>query len=366
MFLYEDIMNHQMAFAHGGEYTDYNQIKLDFSVNTNPLGMPGNLSYALTTNVDVLEKYPDRRSRELCLAISEKRGVPSDNIFVGNGASEVISLLAKVLAPKNALIIEPTFSGYERALLSNGSKVSYYELTRENEYTLTQDFIAFLEKAKCGAIFACSPNNPTGHIIDLALVEEIAEICEKKKIFFILDECFMGFVENSDSRSCQKLLADHPHLILLDAFTKLYCIPGIRLGYCISSNNELIKALYDAQPEWSVSTYAQLAGKEALSEERYVKRTVELVSTERDYLIKELRLLGFEVYDSQANFILFNVASTLKKNRNLQEYLAKKHHILIRSCDNFKGLTEGDYRIAVKLHDENELLIEALKSFLSL
>lgn len=359
-------MNHQMAFTHGGEYTDYNQIKLDFSVNTNPLGMPGNLSYALTTNVDALEKYPDRRSEELCHAISKKRGVPIDNIFIGNGASEVISLLAKVLAPKNALIIEPTFSGYERALLSNGSKISYYELTRENGYALTQDFIAFLEKAKCGAIFACSPNNPTGQVIEPALIKEIADVCEKKKIFFILDECFMGFVENSDHYSCQSLLADHPHLILLDAFTKLYSIPGIRLGYCISSNKDLVKALYDVQPEWSVSTYAQLAGKEALSEERYVKRTVELVSTERDYLIKELRLLGFEVYDSQANFILFNVASTLKKNRNLQEYLAKKHHILIRSCDNFKGLTEGDYRIAVKLHDENELLIEALKSFLSL
>ncbi len=359
-------MNHQMAFAHGGEHTDYNQIKHDFSVNTKPRGMPGNLSYALTTNVDTLEKYPDRRSEELCHAISKKRGVSIDNIFIGNGASEVISLLAKVLAPKNALIIEPTFSGYERALLSNGSKVSYYELSRKNGYMLTQDFIAFLEKAKCGVVFACSPNNPTGQVIEPALVKEIADICDKKKIFFILDECFMGFVENSDHYSCQSLLADHPHLILLDAFTKLYSIPGIRLGYCISSNKDLVKDLYDVQPEWSVSTYAQLAGKEALSEERYVKRTVELVSTERDYLIKELRHLGFEVYDSQANFILFNIPSELEKDRDLQEYLAKEHHILIRSCSNFNGLTEGDYRIAVKLHDENELLIEALKSFLSL
>ncbi len=176
-------MNQPTSFVHGGEYSDYNQIKLDFSVNTNPLGIPGNLSYALTTNVDMLEKYPDRRSRELCLAISEKRGVPSDNIFVGNGASEVISMLSKVIAPREALIIEPTFSGYERALLSNGSKVSYYELSRENGYALTQDFIAFLEKAKCGVVFACSPNNPTGRVIEPVLVKEIADVCEKKKIF---------------------------------------------------------------------------------------------------------------------------------------------------------------------------------------
>lgn len=358
-------MNQPTSFVHGGEYSDYNQIKLDFSVNTNPLGIPGNLSYALTTNVDVLEKYPDRRSRELCLAISEKRGVPSDNIFVGNGASEVISMLAKVIAPREALIIEPTFSGYERALLSNSANISYYALSRDNGYTLTPDFISFLDRSKCEILFACSPNNPTGRIIDLALVKEIAEICEKKKIFFILDECFMGFVENSDSRSCQELLADHPHLILLDAFTKLYCIPGIRLGYCISSNNELIKALYDAQPEWSVSTYAQLAGKEALLEDKYVKRTTELVSTERFFLIKELRLLGFEVYDSMANFIMFNVPARLGQSRDLQEFLAKKYHILIRSCSNFKGLAQNDYRIAVKLHDENELLIDAIKDYLS-
>ena len=358
-------MNHQMAFAHGGEYTDYNQIKLDFSVNTNPLGMPGNLSYALTTNVDALEKYPDRRSEELCHAISKKRGVPIDNIFIGNGASEVISLLAKVLVPKNALIIEPTFSGYERALLSSGANVSHYQLSEESGYALTGEFISSLEKSKCEVLFACSPNNPTGRIIEPALVKEIADLCEKKKIFFILDECFMGFVENSDHYSCQSLLADHPHLILLDAFTKLYSIPGIRLGYCISSNNELIKALYDAQPEWSVSTYAQLAGKEALLEDKYVDKTIKLVSTERAFLIKELRLLGFETYESQANFILFNVPSHIGKGRDLQEFLAKDHHILIRSCDNFIGLSKDYYRIAIKLHDKNQALIEALKSFLS-
>ncbi len=362
-------MNKNDFIVHGGEYDNYNNIKLDFSVNINPLGMPGDVCYALTTHVRQLEKYPDRNCTALKKAIVSSHGsffpnITADNIFIGNGASEVISLLANAISPKRALIVEPTFSGYERALTGFGCKVEHYMLQRNNSFKLEESFLSYLTNENIDVLFICSPNNPTGQVIPSDLLHKIADICEDSGTYLVVDQCFMGFVADKSTNKSEyiEMINDHPHMIIIDAFTKIYAMPGIRLGYCISSALYLLNKMLELQPEWSISTYAQIAGCIALEQEDYLQKTINIITSERAYLTNELSVLGFTVYPSDANFILFNVPSDSKARIMLRERLAKEYSILIRSCDNFRGLNFGDYRIAVKCHDDNITLINALKN----
>ena len=384
--------------VHGGEYeiNEYGKdsIKLDFSVNLNPLGISASID-ALFKDGDALSEmsshYPSLDHSDLISLLAEKRNVPKDWILTGNGASEIISLIAEIATLHDqvtqnpstpgrpcakALIIEPTFSGYERALSARGIKILRYELNEAGAFALTEDIIGHIEENPVDMVFACSPNNPTGRVIEPGLLKKLADKCKELNTILVIDECFMGFTKGNEnansldsvkdanprgcnSRSAADLLRGNDHIILIDAFTKLYSMPGIRLGYCICSNTALIKKMQDLTPEWNISAIAEAAGIAALSEDDYVQRAQELIEKERAFLTKELTNLGFTVYPSDANFILVKLPYGIN-SVSFYERMIKDHGILLRNCSNFHGLDESFYRIAVKNHDDNEALLESL------
>ena len=359
------------TYEHGGIYDKSYKIKHDFSVNVNPLGMPERIRTALTENVSLLEKYPNAADCALLAKISSKYNIPEEYFFMGNGASEVITLLAQAILPRTAMVPVPTFSGYRKALSSRNCYVREYELRSDNNFMLTEDFITSVKREReVDAIFICNPNNPTGSLISHEMIDRLATFCEDSGIYLVIDECFMGFVPPEKKTSAVHLIKDHPHLIMLTAITKLYCLPGIRLGCCISSSQRIISYLNSLKPEWNVSSYALLAGEAAISESEYVKETIDLIATEREFLTKELRALGFTVFDSDANFLLtrlplsiLNSPSAITQCRSFVERLAKDHGILIRHCENFSGLDHSYFRIAVRDHAANLELLNALKEY---
>lgn len=142
--------------------------------------------------------------------------------------------------------------------------------------------------------------------------------------------------------------------MILKAFTKMYAMAGLRLGYCICSNVELLSKMCEVSQSWAVSIPAQAAGLAALKEQEFVQKTVEIVQKEKKYIISELKKLGVVCYDSCANFVFF------KSEKALYENLLEKG-ILIRNCYNYVGLHYGYYRVAVKNHSQNEMLIQAIK-----
>jgi threonine-phosphate decarboxylase len=340
-------------FEHGGDIYGNPQVVLDFSVNINPLGMPDEVRRALVSHVDDCIHYPDPQCRELRAAIALHENVPEDMILCGNGAADLIYRLCFALNPRKALVCAPTFSEYERALEQVGCHVAHHVLKVENQFTLTADIVDRLAP-DIDVIFLCNPNNPTGRLIQDDLLERVLRRACQNSTKIVVDECFLDFTEGI---STKRYLNEIPGLIVLKAFTKIYAMAGLRLGYLLCSNEELLNKVNAATQCWSVSVPAQIAGVAALSCDGWQDRICRIVTDERSYLSECLGKLGITVYASDANFLL------LQSKLPLYEPLLNRG-ILIRPCENFRGLDASYYRIGIKTRHENIRLLQTLGEIL--
>ncbi|MEG1044248.1 MAG: histidinol-phosphate transaminase [Oscillospiraceae bacterium] len=346
---------------HGGDI--YSQIGkhdriIDFSANINPLGIPQKVKEALHNAVDMVESYPDPLCRELTKSLAKKENISEDYFVMGNGAADLIYRFVIAAKPKKALILAPTFSEYELALKTVECEVEYFRLKESTDFSITEEILDCITK-EIDVIFICNPNNPTGIIADTKIMIQILDKCKINGSILVVDECFNDFLDDGHSHTLKNELENHKNLFILRAFTKIYAIPGVRLGFGMSSNADLIDKINDVGQAWSVSVFAQEAGIAALSEDNYISETLNYVKNEREYLKKSLRNMGFTVFNSSANYIFF------KNNFNVEiKSELEKYGILIRSCDNYVGLSKNYYRIAVKTKGDNEILIETLGKIL--
>ena len=340
--------------VHGGDIYS-KAYRLDFSTNINPFGMPESLKQAAIKGIDASIHYPDVQCRELINAIAKKEEIPSDWIICGNGAAELLFSLVSAKKPQKALLVSPGFAEYEQALNTVNCDIRYYELSKERGFLLGEEYLESLQQ-DLDIVFLCNPNNPTGLLIPTELLKKIVDICKEKQIFLVLDECFLEFVSDELMNPQKKILKEMPNLFILKAFTKMYGMPGLRLGYGLCSDIPLLEQMHQMTQPWNVSVPAQFAGVAACKETDFVLKTRIYITQEREYLSNELKRLKFTVYDSQANYIFFEAP------KNLWD-LCEKENILIRDCSNYHGLTKGYYRIAVKTRQENEELIQVLSKY---
>ncbi len=345
-------------YEHGGDiYSQEHADKtiVDFSANINPLGVPCGVKDAIIGAIDDCINYPDPFCRKLKQATAEYLGVQPETLFFGNGAADVLFRLAMALQPKRALLLAPTFADYEKALRSVDTEIVYYNLKKENDFKPTADILDSITSDIQIAVI-CNPNNPTGHFMDEDLMKKVMDKCEEVGCRLLIDECFMDFVDANESYTMRGYLDSKKHLIILKAFTKTFAVPGVRLGYCMTGDYELVQALHEAGQDWNVSVLAQAAGIAALKEKEYLAKTAILIKNEREYLKAQLRELGIKVFGSKANYIFFEIEGI----ENFAEQLRSKG-FLIRSCANYHNLGDNYYRIAVKSHEDNRDLIKAIK-----
>ena len=349
---------------HGGEIYNSIEVRYDFSVNVNPLGIPENVLRSLQENLSLLTQYPDQECRELRLALEKFTGIPSRQILCGNGASELIEAAVRGLQVSRILLTAPSFSGYRHAAQSHGCEILYHALRREENFALTDRYLEDLARKPDLAIL-CSPSNPIGDRIDPDLLCRIAETCERQGTWLMVDECFLGFLPDEDQRTMRRFLVptasfqQFQRLLVLDAFTKRFAMPGIRLGYLMAADPEILERIHAQQPEWSVSIPAQIAGLAALETGReYMETARALAASERAKMAAVLEKLGCRVFPGEANYIFFSCKI------ELYEPLLQRG-ILIRSCDNYPGLEKGDYRVAVLRPEENQVLAGALTEILT-
>lgn len=338
---------------HGGDIYG-RDIRLDFSANTNPMGMPPEVKKEAVKSLEVCDRYPDPYARELTAAISAYHGIPEDYILCGAGAAELIYNYASAGKFAKALVMAPTFLEYELALRRSGTDVMHLDLKEEDGFILDDSIFRTLDNNRINALFICNPNNPTGKLADPELMSEILDYTEKAGIRLFLDECF---IELAEGRSMIPELKSHPELIILRAFTKNYGMAGLRLGYVLSSDSEFLRNMSKLTQPWNISTPAQAAGVQALKEKDFIRKSIELIKEERAHLKKGLTELGLKVIDSDVNYLLFRGPEDLY-DKMLQE------GILIRNCDNYRGLCAGWYRIAVRLPEENDELLRTMAKVL--
>lgn len=333
---------------HGGRTFEYPKA-LDFSANLSPLGMPQSVREAALQAVSCAETYPDPDEAELTRAIALSYGLKENQVLCGNGAAELIYTFAAAIKAQTVLLPVPIFQEYEEALRTHGTTVRYYQTRPETGYLPDAEFIEAITE-DIDLVVLCTPSNPTGGMLERKVFDRILKTCGRIGTYVAVDECFLDFVQDG---TCLKENRN-PHLMVFRSFTKLYAMAGIRLGYCLSKDEALMKKMKMLLAPWHVSAIAQAAGLAALQEVQYVHQVRDYVNKQRPYLTEALQRLGFKVYPSTANFIFFQGRKGLA-----QELL--REDILIRDCASYEGLSAGSYRIAIRREEENRKLIEALE-----
>ena len=337
--------------VHGGDI--YSHINVtDYSANCNPFGVPEGVRRAICDSADLVNCYPDVHCTELRTKLSEELGVPGEKIFFGNGAAEVIFAVAQALKPKKALIPAPSFAEYAAALETAGCEIKRFYTDEANGFRITEK-INEMVTDDVDMIFLCNPNNPTGTFIGEDELKVILDHARGNKVRVVLDECFMSFVDEKKKYTWLEHIEEYPNVIVMNAFTKLYAMAGVRLGYGITWDDEVIEKLENFVQPWNVSVIAQNAGIAALKEREYVRSSLCEIRKEREIFISELVEAGLKVYDSEANYVFF------RGEPDLYDKMLEKGYLL-RDCSNYPGLGKGYFRAAVRLHEDNEGFIRAL------
>lgn len=338
-----------MKSIHGGDiYT--NKVKIDFSVNVNPLGIPKSVEDALHKAVYHCHEYPDINAIALKNALAKNLAIDKDYLLLGNGASEIFMAIAHTIKAKKILLPIPSFYGYQYVANAMESQIEYALLKEENGFLPGEDFFDKL-KEDIDLIFLANPNNPTGLRLDKKYLIKILDICKEKNIFLVLDECFIPFCQKDQSLLSE--IEKYKNLLIVGAFTKIYSIPGVRLGFLVTSNMDLNKKISSHLPEWNLSVFAQEAELACTKESAFIEKTASYVKKEREFLSEKLEDMGITSYPGEGNFIL------IYSEKPLYDLLLERG-ILIRDCQNFKGLSNGYYRIAVKSREENKILLREL------
>ncbi len=339
--------------THGGDIYR-NQVRLDFSVNVNPLGMPESVRQALQEAVESCTEYPDIRQEALKLGVSDMLGVRIEDVLFGNGASELFMAVVHALKPRKTVIPVPSFYGYEYAAKACEGSISYYVLKEKNNFSLDEGILKVLDE-DVDMLFLANPNNPVGGLVPKELMYRLLEHCQKRGIYVVMDECFLDFC--GQVASFLPRYVEYPNVIWIRAFTKIFAIPGVRLGFLVNSDKALLEKIAGQLPEWNLSTFAQKAGLACTQEKEYIRQSRSYVEQEGEFLSEGLKKAGLRVYPHVADFILVHTEVPLY-DRLLER------GILIRDCSSFRGLSKGYYRIAVKRREENEQLLEEIGEIL--
>ncbi len=346
---------------HGGNLTRLSRITgipedeiLDFSANINPLGLPEWFRSVVSASLSKIVHYPDPDCTELVEAIAAKYEVSKDQVIVGNGSTEILHLIPRALQADRALVPVPSYADYAAGSAAAGLEIATFLLQENDGFRLD---LSALTKHLRGReiVFLCQPNNPTGLLFDADELRRTATA--NPATIFVIDEAFGPFVQKLDS-----LTRNRPeNVIVLLSLTKIYAVPGLRLG-CAIAGREAISSLRGIQPTWSVGAIAQAVGLAALRDTEYVAESRRYVAEQRRTIVRELESIpNITVFPGEANFLLLRIdrndldAKTLAR-RMLADGIA------IRVCDNFVGLDHRFFRIAVRTADENTRFCESLAS----
>lgn len=354
-----------MKRVHGGNIREikekYNLKKIiDFSSNINFLGFSTKGFQAVKDGLNEIQFYPDSDCKYLKEELANYHHIDPRNIILGNGSVELIYLISKVLGSSKTLIPSPTFIEYELAVLAAKGKPQFVRLLEKDHFQLNKkEVLRGLDEVQ--ALFLNNPNNPTGILYPKQDLLKIIQAAKKKKVFVIIDEAFMDFVEDEDRFSLLPQATRLSNLFVIRSFTKFFAIPGLRLGYAVGSQR-LIKMLVKFQEPWTVNSLAQKAGVFSLKDNKYIQKTREFIKKERNFLFNKLsKIKGIKPFPPAANFIFIKLMSA-----NAEDLKAKlvKQGIIIRNCSSFRFLNNKYIRVAIKKHKDNLYLLKFLNKYL--
>ncbi len=337
---------------------------ISFSANVNPLGISPKLKSTLSERIDAIMSYPDRDYTELRKQIAQYVQTDLENIIVGNGSTELISLFIQIKHPKKALIIGPTYSEYEREISLGGGVTHYYRLEEENNFIL--DFYKLETELTndTDLLVICNPNNPTSTTISRKEMRRILDICKQKGIFVMVDETYVEFASDIREITSAPLTGYYNNIIILRGISKFFAAPGLRLGYAICGNTDLIKEINQRKNPWTINSLAAIAGEIMFSDEEYIKNTRTLIANERSRVCKILdNCINVRYYNPTANFILIKILKEEVTSMDLFEAAIRKG-LMIRDCSTFPFLNNKFIRFCFMNPEQNDALLKVILELL--
>jgi len=354
-----------MIKGHGGNIYDLAQrLKcdidkiIDMSSNVNPLGpMPGIRTF-LKNNIDSICALPEVDGAEIVSAFANHYKIEPESVIAGNGTTQFIYLIPYALGSKKVLILGPTYSDYSDAC--NMHKAEHEYINAKESENFRHDF-EYLNNyiRRFDTVFICNPNNPTGVLIP---EKQMQNICRSNpETVFIIDESYLSFVRCGEQESM--ITCDLANVIVLNSMSKIFKIPGLRVGFLISSHKIIKKILPHALP-WSVNSLAQVAAGFIMRQEKevqaFIEKTVKFVENEKDLLCKRLSMASdMKCFPSTTSYVLIK---SFAYNAEKLCTVLEQDKILIRNCSNFVGLSDNFIRISLKQSNINKFLAEKIVS----
>lgn len=360
-------MSRQREHFHGSDLEKiekkYNVKKeelVSFAVNVNPLGISPRLRKTLASHLDAIMTYPDREYTSLKKCIADYVNTDSSNILVGNGSTELISLFIQIKNPKKALIVGPTYSEYEREVSLGGGRSHYFSLSEECDFCLDVNALTLELQNNVDLLILCNPNNPTSSIITRAEMRMILDYCKRKDITVLVDETYIEFAENTKLLTAIPLTEYYNNVIILRGISKFFAAPGLRLGYAVCGNHDLLKEINKKKNPWTINSMAAIAGEIMFQDETYIAETKRLISKERRRICDELEQSGyFKVYRPHANFVLLKILSDDINSEDIFD-AAVKNSMIIRDCSTFPFLNNHYIRFCFMMPEQNDKLLSTI------
>lgn len=333
----------------------------DFSSNINPLGCSNIAKKYVVDNIDMASIYPDPNYIDLKNSISNYCKCLSQNIVLGNGATELISGFINTINPTNALLICPVYSEYEKELNKINCNIDKYFHKVENDFIIDiNDLCNTISNNNYDLVIICNPNNPTGFTFSKNNIEKLLK---SSNSFFMIDETYIEFTD-IDKFSSTNLVDTYDNLFVIRGTSKFFSTPGIRLGYGLISNTKVKNSINSYLDLWNINIFSSIMGEVMFKDYDFIKNSYDLINNERKYLLDELNLINdLKVYNTNSNFILCEIKSNKLTSSELKSKLLNKR-IIIRDCSSFEGLNEYFFRVCVLKHEENKLLINSIKSII--
>ncbi|MGI6071086.1 MAG: pyridoxal phosphate-dependent aminotransferase [Blautia sp.] len=337
---------------------------ISFSANVNPLGISGKLRTALGEHLDAITRYPDREYTKLRQCIAAYTGAQLENIVVGNGSTELISLFIQTNHPKKALILGPTYSEYERDISLGGGTSMYYPLREENQFKINVPGLCSQLHEGLDLLVLCNPNNPTSSAITKKEMRTICDTCMQYGIFVMVDETYVEFAPNEREITSVDLTNYYNNLIILRGTSKFFASPGLRLGYAITGNQDLIREINTRKDPWTINSLAEIAGQIMFQDGDYIQKTKDLIFSERSRIFRELSFWdSVQVYEPSANFILMKLLREDVDAETLFEHCIRKG-LMIRNCSTFPFLDARYVRFCIMMPEDNDRLLDAFREML--
>ncbi|MBT2570871.1 threonine-phosphate decarboxylase CobD [Planococcus sp. ISL-110] len=331
---------------------------LDFSENVHPFGPPAFLAERWPEMLALIASYPDPDGEPFRTAAAEFHHVAVSQVAVGNGAAEVFTWLARRYRSQQVVLVEPAFSEYRQTLEAENVRIREIQLQPESGWQLTDQNVRDAIRGYA-ALYICNPHNPTGVLLDTETLQRMAQACLEHECELVIDEAFIDFI--GEAASFMPLLEEFPNVIIVRSMTKMYAIPGLRLGYVVSQA-ETIGQLKQGAAHWNVNGLSASIGADLLKETAYRSKIIQAASQERQKMQQFLEANHCRTSDSAVNFLSFQLPDPNSSRAFFTDLL--KDGIVLRHTESFRGMDGKWFRVGMKSTENMEKLREAITGWL--